>query len=58
MNWVIAGMVAWMLLLVGICVHDSITRKKRFAQKRVSNAAAKGMTLVEYEAWLESVSPH
>ena len=56
-NWVVVGVVAWLFLLISTCVHGSISRKARFAQKRAENSKAKGMSIEQYDAWIKSMDP-
>ena len=54
MNWLL---VAFVVGIAVLCWRENRARKKLWAKRRGENAAALGMTLPEYNAWLKSVSP-
>lgn len=50
------GIVVLGIMFVTIAVREHFERKKMFARKRAENAAAQGMTLEQYNKWIEERS--
>lgn len=50
------GLVVMILLIALVGWRENRVRKRLWMRTRVENAKAKGMTLEEYNVWIESVS--